>query len=268
MNYYGRFGLEYDPFIKNIRKEVIVKNSSHVEALTRLKLLENIKGFGLLTGNPGVGKTTTIRTWLSDLNPSQYKVIYIAISTITTLEFYRNLSLCFGLEPAFRKIDNYHNIQNQINYLVLEKHITPVIVLDEADALSSSILSDLKIIFNFETDSKDRAIILLTGLPILNNILNRAANESLKQRLVMNYHYELLTKEEASDYIKEKLVAAKGSTDSFTVNAINVITNAASGVMRNINRLCSSCLIIGDNLNVNQIDEEVALKAVSDEELG
>jgi len=192
MNYWSRYGLEYDPFIKNKRNENIVKTTGYQEIQSRLKILQNIKGFGLLTGAPGTGKTTAIREWVKDMNPSQYKVIYIPMSSVTTMEFYKNMALNFDLEPSFRKINNYINIQTQINYLVLEKHITPIIILDEADSLNSSILADLKILFNFEKDSQDRAIILLSGLPMLNTILNRVANEPLKQRLIILFPYKFI----------------------------------------------------------------------------
>lgn len=267
MNYWSRFGMEYNPFIKNIRNEVIVKTNSYTEVQSRLTILQNIKGFGLLTGNPGSGKTTAIRQWTKNMNSSQYKVIYIPISTLTTIEFYKSLAMNLGLEPSYRKIANYHNIQNNINYLALEKHITPVIVLDEADSLNASILCDLKMIFNFEKDSQDRAVVLLSGLPMLNTILNRASNEALRQRLIMNYNMDLLTKEEAEMYIKEKIKTAGGNDDIFTPQAINSIINASSGVMRNISKICNTCLMAADAKKLNHIDEELALAMISDTQL-
>lgn len=267
MNYWSRFGLEFNPFIKNVRNEVIVKTSSYIEVQSRLARLQDIKGFGLLTGNPGSGKTTAIRQWAKDMNPSQYKVIYIPMSTLTTIEFYKSLAMNLGLEPTYRKITNYHNIQNNINYLALEKRVTPVIILDEADSLNSSILCDLKMIFNFEKDSQDRAVVLLSGLPMLNTILNRSANEALRQRLIINYNMELLTKEEAEMYIKEKVKVAGGNEDIFTPQAINSIINASSGIMRNISKLCNACLMAADAKKLDHIDEELALAMISDSQL-
>ena len=68
-------------------------------------------------------------------------------------------------EAAFRKPDNFKSIQDEITRLALEKRKTPVIIIDEANYVSNAILNDLKILFNFEMDSKDRAVILLVGLP-------------------------------------------------------------------------------------------------------
>lgn len=267
MNYWASFGLEYNPFQKNNKQEVIIETSAYKETMARLNYLSAIKGFGLLTGSPGCGKTTTIRQWIKGMNPSQYKIIYMPLSTITTVEFYRNLAMELGIDPSFHKADNYRFIQAQINYLVLEKKITPIIILDEADSLNSSILCDLKMLFNFDTDSKDRAVILLVGLPVLNNILKRNSNESLKQRLVMNYNMEPVSKEEAEIYIKEKIKKAGGVEDIFTQQALNAITNSSAGIMRVIDKICNDALLIGDSQKAKQINGDLAMNIISDTEL-
>ena len=79
--------------------------------------------------------------------------------------FTRNLATELGAQPAFRKTDNFKIIQDEINRLVLEKRQTPVIIIDEANYIGNAVLNDLKMLFNFEMDSKDRAVVLLSGLP-------------------------------------------------------------------------------------------------------
>lgn len=267
MNYWARYSLEYNPFLKNSKEEIVL-TSTYKEAIARLNLLETIKGFGVLTGAAGLGKTTVVRKWTDAMSPAVYKVVYIPLSTITTMEFYKNMALQFGLEPEYRKYNNFQNIQNQINYLTLEKHITPVIVLDEADALNASILCDLKMLFNFERDSKDRAIVVLVGLPSLNNTLNRNANEALRQRIISNYNMEPLSKEEAAEYIKQRLKSAGGNEETFTPQALNAIENAASGTIRMIHKICNNCLLIADSQKATQVNEDIALQAISDIQLG
>ena len=83
--------------------------------------------------------------------------------------------------------------------------MTLTIILDEANYLRNGILNDLKILFNFEMDSSDQAVVLLAGLPQLYNTFNLEIHEPLKQRIVMNYHIENLNKEESRKYIQEKL---------------------------------------------------------------
>ena len=207
MDYFTRYGLEFNPFIKN-SKEILVDTSEYKETLFRLDYLAKTKGFGILAGSAGRGKTTSVRNWAATLNPSLYKVIYSSLSTLTPNDFYRNLVKEFGIEPAFKKPDNFRIIQEEITRLAIEKRKTPVIIIDEANYINNAILNDLKILFNFEMDSRDRAAILLAGLPKLNETLGLGIHEPLKQCIVMNYNLEGLSKEEGKVYILEKLRGA------------------------------------------------------------
>lgn len=267
MDYTSRYGMDFNPFIKNTH-EVVVETSEYKEILYRLNYLLDNKGFGILTGGPGRGKTTTVRNWSKGLNTSLYKVIYISLSTLTVTEFYKYLAVQLGLEPMHRKSDNFKIIQNEINRYAIEKRITPVIIIDEANYINNSILNDLKILFNFDMDSKDRAVILLTGLPQLNNTLRLVANEPLRQRISMNYNLDSLDKTEAREYIAGKLSGAKSSLNIFNENAVEAIINAANGVPRIINKICNACLMIGNTKNVNEIDSDIVMFAVNENELG
>ena len=90
MDYTSRYGMDFNPFIKNA-KEIVVETSDYKEVICRLNYLLNNKGFGILTGGPGRGKTTIMRNWSAGLNTSLYKVIYSSLSTLTVVEFYKNL---------------------------------------------------------------------------------------------------------------------------------------------------------------------------------
>jgi hypothetical protein len=82
MDYIVRYGLEFNPFLKN-SKEILVQTDEYKETLFRLDYLAKTRGFGLLTGSPGKGKTTAVRNWAAGLNPSLYKVVYSSLSTLT-----------------------------------------------------------------------------------------------------------------------------------------------------------------------------------------
>lgn len=266
MDYTARYGLEFNPFLKN-SKEVLFETQEYKETMFRLDYLLSTKGFGVLTGSAGRGKTTAIRNWSSKLNPSLYKVIYSSLSTLTLNDFYRNLALELGAQPAFRKTDNFKIIQNEINRLALEKRQTPVIIIDEANYVSNVVLNDLKMLFNFEMDSKDRAIILLVGLPHLNSTLRLSNHEPLRQRLVMNYNLEGMSKSEGRSYIETKLKGAGCTQIVFDDNALEAILNAANGTPRMINKFCNTSLLIGNSSNANIITADIVMQAISDCEL-
>src|SRR5574344_278112 len=267
MDYYTRYVLEFNLFIKN-SKEILVTTSKYKETLFKLDYLAKTKGFGLLTGSPGRGKTTAVRNWAASLNPSLYKVIYSILSTLTANDFYRNLVSELGSEPAFKKPDNFRIIQEEITRLSLEKRKTPVIIIDEANYINNAILNDLKILFNFEMDSRDRAAILLAGLPKLNSTLGLGIHEPLRQRIVMNYNLEGLSKDEGKYYISEKLKGAGCNQTIFEDAAVEAILNAADGTPRLINKFCNASMLIGDSHKANLIKTDIVMQAINDCELG
>lgn len=267
MNYTARYGLEFNPFIKN-SKEILVESPQYKEVVFRLNYLLQTKGFGVITGGAGHGKTTIMRNWVDHLNKAAYKVVYISMSTLTVLEFYKQMAVCLGLEPCFRKMDNFRAIQNAVERYITEKRVTLVIILDEANYLRNRILNDLKILFNFEMDSSDKAVIVLVGLPQLNNTLRLSIHEPLKQRIVMNYHIDGLSREESKKYIIQKLSGAGCHQQVFEENALEAIINASNGIPRLINQLCNKCLLIGNNKNMNIIDAETVMMAFEENELG
>ena len=267
MDYFTRYGLEFNPFIKN-SKEILVHTTEYKETLFRLDYLAKTKGFGILTGSPGRGKTTAIRTWSSTLNPSLYKVVYSSLSTLTPNDFYRNLVKELGSEPAFKKPDNFRIIQEEITRLSLEKRKTPIIIIDEANYINNAILNDLITLFNFEMDSSDRAAILLAGLPKLNSTLQLQIHEPLKQRIVMNYNLEGLSKEEGKTYISEKLIGAGCNQTIFEEAAVEAILNAADGTPRLINKYCNMSMLLGDTHKANLITTDIVMQAMNDCELG
>jgi len=266
MNYVARYGLEFNPFVKN-SQDIIIETSDYKQIKQRLNFLMENNGFGVLTGEPGRGKTTAIRHWTKGLSPDRYNVVYTSLSTLTLNEFYKHMAEEFGLEARHRKSDNYKLIQAEINRYHMEKRITPVFIIDEASHINNSILNDLKILFNFEMDSRDRAIVLLTGNPSLNNTLRLSVNEALRQRITMNYKMNNLNKEDGRIYIQSRLHGAKCSQTVFDEQALETILNASNGVPRIINKIADMCLIIGNEHQSEIINSDIAMKAVDEIEL-
>lgn len=258
-----RFGLEFNPFLKN-SKEVLIETPEFKEVIARLDYLKSIKGIGVITGEPGVGKTSALRKWSSSLNQSLFKVIYTPLSTLTVNEFYNNLSLEMGLEPQFKKKDNIHLIQNEINRLTIERRITPVFILDEANYTRPGVLNDLKILFNFDMDSKDKAVVILAGLTNLNSTLRLSSHEPLRQRIVMNYKISALNKEDAKSFISEKLQTAKCSKTIFSDNALEAISNSANGIPRLLCKLANACLVVANKKESDFVDDDIARIAIED----
>ena len=117
-------------------------------------------------------------------------------------------------------------------------------------------------------DSRDRAAILLAGLLKLNSTLTLQIHEPLRQRIVMNYNLEGLTKEEGRTYILEKLKGTGCNQTVFEDAAIEAILNAADGTPRLINKYCNASMLIGETGIANLITTDIVMQAIHDCELG
>ena len=193
--YLSFYGLEFNPFDKGIASKDAYVGTDLQILDNRLDFLKEHPGIALFTGLPGMGKTLGIRKFMSSLNPNIYKFIYISMSSITVLDFYKQLAYHLGIVPAFRKIDIFKQIQETIIDFVKNKKIKIMICIDEAQYLKTDILNDLKILTNFEMDSKNYLTLILVGQPILNDILNRNVHEALRQRITISYNFLGITKE-------------------------------------------------------------------------
>lgn len=261
--YYLRYGLDYNPFIKNSNK-IFIETSEVKELNARLDFLLQTKGMGLVTGQPGLGKTSALRNYLDNLNPNNYKVIYISLSSLTVMEFYRYLSESLGNQARYRKTENFTLIQEAISLLVDGKKMTPVIVIDEANILSSQILSDLKIIFNFNMDSKDKAVVILSGLSSINDMLHYRNHDDIRQRIVTKFEMEPLNENDSLNYLQTKLEKAGGSMTIFEEGVIKAVISLAGGVPRMIDKVMNTALLIGDKYNAKLITKEI-IQMVEDE---
>lgn len=264
MNYLMRFGIEYNPFIKNTNKDICINLSDYDQLIFRLRRLEQNKGIGVITGEPGLGKTTSIRHWARSLNTNLFKVIYISHSTLTMHEFCRELCDDLGIDVNHSKRVNLKAVQAEIKRLSIEKRITPVIILDEANYLPPQVLNDLKIIFNFDMDSREPYILLLIGQNSLRKTLNMKAHEALAQRVSMTYELKGLSKDESKKYIDEKLKQAGLNADFITPEGYNQVIAAAKGTPRVINQIMDKALLLVENRKESRIDEVIAMSAIDE----
>src|SRR5690625_7850061 len=113
-----------------------------------------------MIGDPGVGKTFTLRSFKDSLNPALYHVVYFPLSTSGVMDFYRGLAYGLGEEPKFRKVDLFPQIQHAIERLESERKITPVFILDEMHMAKDAFLQDLAILFNFKIESSTQCILI------------------------------------------------------------------------------------------------------------
>ena len=255
------FGMKCNPFRKGFEQKNKYEFNDFKEMQARLEYLLKAKGIGLFTGSSGFGKTYSIKYFVDNLNVGLYKPVYLSLSTITVLDFYKSLCIGLGISPMARKIDMFKQIQDTIKTFVNDRKITPVIILDEAQYLKSDILNDLKMILNFDIDSKNYAVLILMGQPVLNDMLSRNSHEALKQRIVVNYTFVGIDAREVNDYLKNRLRLAGMNENMFEDGAIKAISSICNGSTRKLNSIIENCLMICEQKNENIVTTEIAMLA-------
>lgn len=262
--YLSYYGLEFNPFDKDIETKYAYETADFKILKNRLEFVKDNKTMALITGNPGMGKTFAIRNFLNELNGNLYKIIYICMSTVTTYEFYKQLCYELGIEPPYKKIDMFREIQERILNLSKDKRINIIIVLDEAQYLKTGILNDLKILLNFDMDSKNYVSLILVGQPVLNSILRRNIYDALNQRITVSYNMIGITKQELKDYIDSRIKLAHGNNGIFNEQAVEAIYNACNGSIRVANNIITKSLIIGKSKQSQIIDSDLIIEAVNE----
>lgn len=263
-NYYG---MSFNPFDRALATKNAFLTADMKEMNGRLDYLKNNPGIGVFTAGAGQGKTFSLRCFSDKLNPNITKFTYISLSTVTTMEFYRQLCECLGLDTSAKKSTMFRIIQQYFENMSLNKKIHHIVCLDEVQYLNSDILRELKMITNFSMDSKNCFSLVLLGHPIINNILMRQPHEALRQRIIISYNFEGLKESEAIEYIRNRLTLAGASASIINENAMLSTYSSSSGCIRKLNLIITKALMIGAQNNKQIIDTDVILSAVNEIEL-
>lgn len=233
------------PFQKAIKGEDIFLSAAGRELVQRLEYMKQKRGIMLITGMPGTGKTLHTRTFVQKLNPNHYTPHYLPLSTVNTMDFYRQLAVTLGGEVRWQKSDLFQSIQKSIRHYVSNNKKVPVIIFDEAHLLKHENFYELQIISNFTMDSTDPALFILTGQPHLRDKLLSQMHQAFNQRITLKFHLTPLSKEETRNYIQHHLELAGRKDRIFNQSAIEAIYKNSGGTPRVINALAAKCLTLG-----------------------
>jgi general secretion pathway protein A len=240
------FGLQRLPFNLTPDPGFLFLPLKHREALAGLTyaILER-KGFVVLTGDAGTGKTTLISSVLNRLAPDRIESSVVLNPTLTASEFLEGVMLDFDIPdvPA-SKAQRLWKLQEFLARVHQENRFA-VLVIDEAHMLSLDVLEEIRLLGNFEGASGKFLQILLLGQSELDEILNRHDVRQLKQRIALRLYIDRLKASEVQQYIEFRWAkgGAKGAPP-FTPDAIAGIVQWSQGIPRLINSICDSALLM------------------------
>lgn len=240
------YGLTAAPFSITPDPRFLFLGYHHREAYDHLLFgITQRKGFIQITGEIGTGKTTLCRAVLEQLGPS-FATALILNPVMSSLQLLRSILHEFGLDD--RGNDRVRLLQ-RLNEFLLERTAEGrdvVLFIDEAQDMPASLLEEVRLLSNLETDDRKLLQIVLLGQPELRAKLERRELEQLRQRILVRYHITPMDRDETEAYIAHRLaVAGSDGRPTFSPRALGSIHRRSRGVPRLINALCDNALLAG-----------------------
>jgi len=258
------YGFTQTPFTRAVAPAALFGSEQHQELLARLRYLVQSRGFGLVTGEVGSGKSTAVRALAATLDASRNPVFYVSQSGLTPRNLYRDISLQLGLDPGFYTAD----VRRAVTQALWDAHAghdrRPLIVIDEAHLLAPAMLEEVRFLTNFHMDSASPMALCLVGQPELRSKLRLRAFEAISQRVTLRFHLVGLPEAETKAYIGHHLKVAGVGHPLFSDEAVHLIHQFTKGIPRRINNVATGCLLAGFVEQKNLIDESTVKKALGE----
>jgi len=265
--YQAHFGLSQPPFNITPDPSFLYLSASHREGLAQLSYgIKGRKGFVVLTGEVGTGKTTLIRALLNDLNGSAHTALIFS-AIVSPADLLRTICVEFGLIEPKRSPQKRNDYIGSLNEFLLgsyRKGKNCVLIIDESQNLSAEVLETIRLLSNFETSTEKLLQILLVGQPELSVRLNSPELRQLKQRVVLRHHLHPLSLQESWEYVFHRLKIAGGDRSILAPTALESIYSHSGGIPRVINVLCDNALLMGYALGRKEIDAGMIREVADD----
>ena len=270
-NVYEQFyGLNENPFTVTPNPQYVYLGENHREALAQLLYgVREKKGFIVITGEVGTGKTTLLHYLLNKLGESNHaRTAFLFNPKLTVKDFIQYILRDLGVETHQGTKTDYLHILHQYLLDAYEKNENVILIVDEAQGLNPELLEEIRLLSNFETSKAKLLQIVLVGQPELNKTLMQSDFRQLRQRINMRYHLHPLSGPETKAYIEKRLRVAGAKQPIFTEDALKEIYRKSKGVPRLINIVCDNALLSGYALEKKLVDHKLIKEAAEDLKLG
>lgn len=242
--------------------EALLPTAQWPELHARLRHTLAQCGLMVVSGEPGVGKTAAVRSFVHTLDPTTCTVLYLADPTLTPRALYRCLADQLGLQVAWSGSEAARAVRQAL-LARRETGAVPLLILDEADALPLSTLGELRVLQNAEMDHRSPTAVVLIGAPLLRQHLRLQQLAALAQRVTAAYQLVGLTPAETAAYVDLQLTLDGTPAVTFTPAALEDVFHLTRGVPRLINRVCQTAMLVAASSERPDVVEPRTVKAAA-----
>ena len=259
--YLQHFGLRHAPLGKELTEPW--DDGALALLAERFAWLLQSPGLGLITGEPGVGKTAALRHLTRSLNPHRYQVLYQADTDFGRIDIYRGLARALGVEPRYRRAHLWRDIKLRIHELADSKQVLPVWIIDEAQNLPLEFFRDFPAFLNFAFDSRDLITVWLVGHPALAHILERAPYAALYSRIQVSVHLQpIIERERFLLLIGHALKSAGCQHTLLTDSGMELLRQASKGLPRQAGRILRTAMRLAVPKGINHLPDDLLQQAI------
>jgi len=255
------YGLREKPFSILPDPDLIYWGGNHRFAFAMLEFgVMNSAGFTVITGEIGSGKTTLVRYLLRKIDPK------IVVGLIASTPRGTDGILGWVMMALNQRFDeSYPMLFKRFQQFLYDEYVKGhhvLLIVDEAQNLSTEMLEELRMLSNINADRYQFLQIILVGQPQLKDMLHRPELHQFAQRVSSDFHLKPLTAEEVVEYIEYRLKAVGAKSQLFSGSACKMIAQASRGIPRTINILCDTALVYGFAANVGVISTEIVRSVI------
>jgi general secretion pathway protein A len=260
------FGFTEKPFTITPNPQFIYLSGNHREAFAHLLYgIDSHAGFIAMTGEVGTGKTTVLRTLLTQLDPEKYKSALIFNPCLSGDQLLASICRDFGIKAAKKNSFDY---LEALNRYLLEQNAagrTLVLVIDEAQNLAPEVLEQVRLISNLETERDKLIQIILAGQPELDDIFSRHDLRQLNQRITVRCKLSPMGLDDTKEYISHRLkISGNRIPGLFSSGAVKHIYRFSGGIPRLINVACERALIMAWTRESLMVTPDIAAQVIAE----
>lgn len=254
--YQSFYGFTEMPFTLTPDLRYLYLSATHQEALQHLKYgVAERKGFIVLIGEPGSGKTTLSQQFLEELDRSRFDTALIVNPRVTETQMLKSILAELGETKLARSQVDLVAQMNRVLLERIERGRDIVLIIDGAHELKFDVLEQIRLLSNLETDKQKLLQIVLIGRPELRQVLARQELRQLRQRILVHYQLGPLSRDDLHRYIQHRITLSGGTgRPRFTRWALRAVLRGSRGIPGAVNRICDGAVLAAFIRNSNEVN--------------